>query len=300
MSNTRVPGPPPPVRIGPDLASRLAPDPVSRGRRPGPHRQFLILGFHRSGTSLLTNLLHSAGLFVGDDLLGANPSNRFGHYEDTDVIGIHDRILRDNAATWMLGHEMLMVVHPNRWDEIQQFAKRRREHHDVWGFKDPRTCLFIPVWRHVLPEMRSIILFRHYSDSAYSLERRHATDIVRRSGPAAFHRSLWGAPDMALRMWLIHNRALLRYAREYPDETMVLSFDALAAGHPIVEDLNRRFRLGLSPTPTTSVFDATATHSRPHPVATDDEDLVGELEDVLADLRRTERASLRSRQEAST
>ena len=48
--------------------------------------QLIVAGFHRSGTSLVCQLLHRAGLFLGYDLLGPAFSNPHGHFEDTEVL----------------------------------------------------------------------------------------------------------------------------------------------------------------------------------------------------------------------
>ena len=64
----------------------------------------VVAGFHRSGTSLVTEILSRAGLFVGDDLIGANPSNPYGHFEDREVVRLHDRLLADVGLTLSLIH----------------------------------------------------------------------------------------------------------------------------------------------------------------------------------------------------
>ena len=51
----------------------------------------LVAGFHRSGTSVVTDLLQRSGLYVGEELLDPAPSNPYGHFEDTEVVDIHER-----------------------------------------------------------------------------------------------------------------------------------------------------------------------------------------------------------------
>ena len=64
--------------------------------------QLIVVGFHRSGTSLLCQLLHRTGLFLGYDLLGAAFSNPHGHFEDIEVFSLHEQILADNGQTWLV------------------------------------------------------------------------------------------------------------------------------------------------------------------------------------------------------
>jgi hypothetical protein len=72
--------------------------------------QLIVAGFHRSGTSLVCQLLHRAGLFLGYDLMGAAFSNPYGHFEDTEVHHLHEQILADNGHTWMVSEPFLPVI----------------------------------------------------------------------------------------------------------------------------------------------------------------------------------------------
>ena len=59
-----------------------------------------ITGMHRSGTSLLANLLNQAGLSLGEKLLGPMDSNPKGHFEDYDFLKFHKELLAFNRQTW--------------------------------------------------------------------------------------------------------------------------------------------------------------------------------------------------------
>ncbi len=43
---------------------------------------------------------------------------------------------------------------------------------DLWGWKDPRTCVTLPFWRRLLPPMRYVICLRNPLDVARSLQER--------------------------------------------------------------------------------------------------------------------------------
>jgi len=58
----------------------------------------IILGMHRSGTSLAAALLQSSGLDVGERLMEGNWSNPRGHFEDMDFVELQ------RAALVRLGH----------------------------------------------------------------------------------------------------------------------------------------------------------------------------------------------------
>ena len=68
------------------------------------HNGLVVLGMHRSGTSLLGGLLVRCGLFVGarrDLIWGADPNdNKKGFFERSDVVLQNDWLLRDQKAHW--------------------------------------------------------------------------------------------------------------------------------------------------------------------------------------------------------
>ena len=234
----------------------------------------IIAGFHRSGTSLTAQLLHSGGLFLGDELLGANPSNPYGHFEDRDVIRIHERILEANGMSWRADRQFIPIVNRDAWRAIQLLAERRSIEHVRWGFKDPRVCLLLPLWKQIVPDVRVLIVYRHFAPSTTSLKRRHASDLFTGNGPAELHRPFWDDPDLALRMWLSHNQALLAFANAAPRDTLALSFTMLQQGFPLIDLLNERWDLGLEPQPTSRVFDPAVTSSGAQRQAVSDRSLI--------------------------
>ncbi|MFG6330183.1 MAG: hypothetical protein K1W06_12060, partial [Lachnospiraceae bacterium] len=62
----------------------------------------LVLGMHRSATSLTTNILTELGLYAGNryELLEADSDNKKGYFERKDVIELSDKMLVENNITW--------------------------------------------------------------------------------------------------------------------------------------------------------------------------------------------------------
>lgn len=223
----------------------------------------VVAGFHRSGTSLVTEILSRAGLFVGEDLIGANPSNPYGHFEDREVVRLHDRLLADVGLTWHVERPFTPAVRPERWRQMAQIVDARRARHRRWGFKDPRNCFFLGPWKYLVPEMKVLAVYRDPRECTWSLERRHLRDLHRESGPADLHRLFWERPDHGLRMWVAHNQALLDYARAHREDTLVLPHTAITDGLPVVEAVNRGLGCDLDPVDNREVFDPSVTRGRP-------------------------------------
>src|SRR5262249_24095134 len=47
----------------------------------------------------------------------------------------------------------------------------------VWGWKEPRTTLFLPFWKSVIPGLRFVICVRSPLDVALSLQKRNGITI---------------------------------------------------------------------------------------------------------------------------
>lgn len=242
--------------------------------------QLIIAGFHRSGTSMVAQLLHAAGLFLGENLLGAEASNPHGHLEDYEAVMIHESLLRHNGLTWQVAESFIPRLEAYHWSRLTALARKRDVEHTNWGFKDPRVCLFLPLWKHVLPGAKVLMVYRHPSDSVHSLERRHARQLLAGDAGESIHAQFWRTPDLGLRMWLTHNQALLRFADTYRDDVIIARWHDLARGWPLTEVLADRWDLELKPTPTWKVFDPRVTRerSRPQPVA--DRAIVQQVMDV--------------------
>jgi hypothetical protein len=241
--------------------------------------QLIIAGFHRSGTSLVAQLLHRAGLFLGYDLMGATFSNPHGHFEDVEVYNLHEQILADNGHTWLVSEPFLPVITGSHWRRMERIIQRRNAEHGLWGFKDPRVCLFMMVWKYLLPNAKALLVYRHFSDTAYSLGRRQSTELFSRpAGPERMYRRFWEEPDLALRMWLAHNEALLAFAHVYPEDTLAVSLDMVQSGFPVIKAVNQRWGLGLDELPVSQVFDPTVIERRPGRQPVSDRRLIDRVE----------------------
>lgn len=146
----------------------------------------IILGMHRSGTSLLARLLSQNGLFIGSDLQD--------DHESVFFIRCNNWILRQGQATWDYPERFESVTGDSAWRQgiaghlrrrlfgwrLQQYTGPGIEHDfrqhlaltTPWGWKDPRSTFTLPIWRELYPEARIIHITRHGVDVAHSLAKR--------------------------------------------------------------------------------------------------------------------------------
>ncbi len=104
----------------------------------------------------------------------------------------------------------------------------------LWGWKDPRTCLFLEFWESILPEARYLFLYRHPVDVALSLWRRNG-DLDLREDP-------W----RTIRSWEVYNRRLLTFRDRHPERCFLAQVPTLTHHlDTLVPDLQTRLGLPL-------------------------------------------------------
>lgn len=196
-------------------------------------------------------------------MLGARPSNPYGHFEDEEILAIHRRIMGQNGQTWQVTSPMPYSIGGADWEAMRGLAYRRNLEHPLWGFKDPRACFLLGAWKHLLPDLKVVAVFRDFGAASRSLSWRQARALLSEEGDPESHLRFWREPDHALRLWLAHNRALLSFVDAYPHDALVVPFAALERGYPVVRTIDERWSLGLNDVPTFAVFDPSAARERP-------------------------------------
>lgn len=202
----------------------------------------VIGGMHRSGTSFVANLLGAAGLHLGDDLLGPNFCNPRGHFEDLAFFDLHKRVLAANGLheDGFTTREQLDVP-PALRAEARRLAEARRGAGRPWGWKEPRTVLFLDLWAELLPEARFVFVFRRPWEVVDSLFRRGDELIL-------------AEPRLAIDTWLAYNRRIRDFAAAHPDRTLVCELTQFATRTSDVFAAIRE-RLGVPLGEPAAVFD---------------------------------------------
>ena len=140
----------------------------------------IILGMHRSGTSLVAHLLHQMGVSMGEEFLEADEYNPTGYWEDTEFLAVNKAILAAAGGDWCHppSVEDVESVRHDLESEMVDLIKCRAEANERWGWKDPRACLTAPLWNRYLEDPRYIVCRRRDGDIRTSLERCHPEDDV--------------------------------------------------------------------------------------------------------------------------
>jgi len=193
---------------------------VNASARDDDRAAVVVVGMHRSGTSLLTRLLGLAGVELGreEELAGPAFDNPRGFWEHEELRAVDDELLALLGGSWaapppeplaerLAGPECAPQRARARTLLDERFGAAR-----VFGFKDPRASLLVPFWRDLLPQRTAWVLaLRHPLEVMDSLARRNglprlvAEDLWRRYTVAAWR----DAPEGA--------RTVVRYERLLED-----------------------------------------------------------------------------------
>lgn len=164
----------------------------------------LVVGMHRSGTSLVARGLHAMGANLGERIdTEPHPANPHGHWEHADVWRAQERLLIRFGREWHSSPGPL----PPRWmewpdtqetiDRFVAIARAEVAARGHWLVKDPRSSLLIPLWkavaRRVDTTLRILRIYRGVDEVVASLADRN------------------GMPrDFAARIWVNHQRSIDR------------------------------------------------------------------------------------------
>lgn len=136
-------------------------------------RSFLLVtGMHRSNTSMLARMLAHSGVPFGNDLVGAAESNPYGHYEDVELMRLHENMLRANWGNWRPMFRKKFNVPAKYRSQAEKLVDDRFSALGTfWGFKVPHATLFLPLWES-FEEAKFFFVFRNPLDVYRSLLKR--------------------------------------------------------------------------------------------------------------------------------
>ena len=154
-------------------------------RMPG-RQPLIILGMHRSGTTMLSEVIREMGIFMG--WLRGSDTDESVYFQN-----INRAIFRLAKAAWDepdgLQHalrqkevkkllvatlaEMLENSHPSYLGARRQRTRSLLSLGFDWGFKDPRTVFTYPLWQELFPTAKLLYIYRHGVDVANSLHVRN-------------------------------------------------------------------------------------------------------------------------------
>lgn len=152
-----------------------------------PHL-ILVLGMHRSGTSVVAKSLTCLGAELGPRAEWSGPDNLKGFQEDQDVLAFNDQMLRFLDRTWadprpIEGIEYWMNANYGVSHNASMLLRDRLAQFPLFGLKEPRMCRLLPLWRRAISlvgcQVSVVHVVRHPTAVAASLLRRNGIPLDR-------------------------------------------------------------------------------------------------------------------------
>jgi glycosyltransferase involved in cell wall biosynthesis len=171
---------------------------TSAHRTPSPDTArsiIVILGAHRSGTSLAAQLLSLMGMRVGDDLIPGRSDNPQGFWEHAGIIE-HTRAMEEKLGLNPFRGGALLPPDTPWWrDEgfaaelkaLEAIIRAEVSQAGCFGFKDPRTTILLPMWQELFANLnlmpRYVLALRSPAAVAASMSKRRI--------PASLGEAIW-------------------------------------------------------------------------------------------------------------
>ena len=141
----------------------------------------IVLGMHRSGTSVLSGLVSLFGYELGYDVMAARADNPKGFFENNQVYQLNQRILIENGHSWDTYNFSIDHVPTDKYmgylRDAKNIIKKEYALFNQFFIKDPRICLLFPLWAEALAsfniQVKCVVVYRNPLEVAYSLKARN-------------------------------------------------------------------------------------------------------------------------------
>ncbi|MFW6116948.1 MAG: sulfotransferase, partial [bacterium] len=119
------------------------------------------------------------------------------------------------------GHSMWVPGPPEVTEQDRQRAMKlisARELKPVWGWKEPRTSLFLDLWNKLLPDARFLFVVRHPLLVLDSLSRRTKSKFY----------EFWKY-NKFLRAWMTYNQECASFYHRHRDRCMLVALERVVS-----------------------------------------------------------------------
>lgn len=193
-----------------------------------------VLGMHKSGTTLISQICHESGFFMGD--FDKNKDYDHGNkYEDNIPLSLNKRILKNgqeesiDIVTPISSHEVPQCYK----DEIREYINATNQEFPNWGFKDPRAVLAFDLWSEILKEetveYRVLAVFR----SPVEVWRHYAGRVKWRK---LLNRVRVGVN--ALYAWAVYNEEILRCLASDSQPNKLIDYSTFMGSERILDEMS--------------------------------------------------------------
>lgn len=216
-----------------------------------------VTGMHRSGTSLTASWLGHCGLALDDgEVYGAAEGNPRGHFEDKQFVDLQAAQTIRHAPQsmgWIYTKRAPLSIDEGFEREARALISARSAAYPFWGWKDPRSVLYLEAWRALIPGLKVLFLWRPCAGIASSLVAR---------AKASEQPNLKISPLRAVQTWRAYNERVLAYKSKYASEALLLPLGSVLEHDRRVFDRICSFlNLELKYKPLADVYEPSLLHA---------------------------------------
>ena len=176
-----------------------------------------ITGMHRSGTSLTTSWLELCGLRTHNgNIIGAHTGNPKGHFEDKDFVDLHSSgILQKypKSKGWKVFTDNFQFFENQHLRHATNLISQRNAKYELWGWKDPRSVVYLRQWKEIIPALKVFLIWRPCSEVVQSLIKRS-----RKATAPVFNINSF----QSVKLWMSYNKKVFEYKIKYPNDTLLI------------------------------------------------------------------------------
>ncbi|MCD6213738.1 MAG: glycosyltransferase [Candidatus Desulfofervidus sp.] len=134
-------------------------------------KTILVLGMHRSGSSMVARMLYNMGVNMGKHLMKPDDTNPTGYYENLDFVALNNTILTAGGGDWSTPPHDIERLVSKFGCEAERVVRKNED--VVWGWKDNRTVLTFEVYYPYLKNLYIVVCNREERSVVNSLLRTH-------------------------------------------------------------------------------------------------------------------------------
>ena len=169
----------------------------------------VVLGMHRSGTSLTTRSLATLGFTFGNNLMGPiSGQNDKGFWEDNDIVNLNEEMLKECGKEWwnsekISDQDIENLKRKGYKATAISLANDKIKENQRLGLKDPRITKLFGFWSSVFKEVDAEVFYVLALRNPKSV----ANSLCIRDGIESFHSYM---------LWTDHYLNALKHLGENP------------------------------------------------------------------------------------